>query len=152
MMAASSALSFGLHYSVMCADAFPFTTAARVDMLAAGVPAEVRAPFTFRSYLDLCPVWKVPASPPATVQPVQSPLAALVLSGQIDPVTPPAWGKRAADSLSASFRFELRGEGHGEFITRCGNALLSRVLDAPDTAPTSPCLAAEQDVQIAVRR
>lgn len=154
MMAANgpTSMSMGLHYSVMCADAFPLTSAAKIEMQAAGLPAELKPAFTLSSYLDLCPTWNVPASPAAALQPVSSGIPSMVLSGQIDPVTPPAWGQHAAETLSKHVRFELMGEGHGIFITPCGSQLLAGFLADPLSLPPSACVAGERALAFGIHR
>ena len=136
----------------MCADALPFTTAAKIEMRAAGVPPEVKEAFTMRGYHDLCPRWKVPASPTGFNEPVSSTLPTLILSGELDPATPPAWSQHAARSLPRSVRFELKGESHGIFITACGSQLMASFLDDPTRPPPASCVSNRPGLQLAIQR
>jgi pimeloyl-ACP methyl ester carboxylesterase len=141
---AGEAISMGLHYSVMCADALPLTSTARIEERAATLPPALKAPFTLGSYPELCQAWNVPPSPAGALQPVGSGVPTLVLSGQIDPVTPPDWGKHAAETLTHNVRFELTGEGHGIFLTSCGSQLLGAYLADPTQPPPASCVANER--------
>jgi pimeloyl-ACP methyl ester carboxylesterase len=150
--AGPSAIAYGLHYSVMCADAFPFTSVPKIDLASAALPESLREVLAARSYLEVCPLWKVPPSPPALIRPVTSPLPTLLLSGQIDPVTPPSWARHAAETLSTSTTLELKGVSHATFVTACGSRLLADFFESPSTPPASACLAALAELQYSIRR
>ncbi len=60
-----------------------------------------------------CPVWHVPAPPPSERQPVKVDVPTLLLSGSYDWLTPPSWGKSAAQNLPVSRHIVFRGQGHG---------------------------------------
>ena len=78
-----------------------------------------------------------------------SDVPALILAGELDPITPPAYGELAAQTLSRSYFFELRGLGHGVLAAqssetarpRCAMQLLSSFVDDPLRPPDSGCLA-----------
>jgi pimeloyl-ACP methyl ester carboxylesterase len=154
MGGAAAAISYGLHFSVMCADYFPFTSRATIEARAAQISAELRPALSSLSipYIDRCGVWGVPPSPAALARPVASDKPALVLTGAIDPATPPAWARKAAQTLSASHLLELRGVGHGVFPTACGSAALGAFLDKPAEKPAPACLGTLTDVQLKVQR
>lgn len=78
------------------------------------------------------PRWRVPA---------RSDLPVLLLSGEYDPITPPAWRERAAEGLSRAYGFTLPGTGHAA-IGRgaCPAALIRAFLDAPTRAPDGTCV------------
>ena len=64
------------------------------------------------------------------------------MAGEYDPVTPPAWAKRAAQSLSKSFFFEYPGMGHGVSTDKsCPREMLIAFVQNPTTAPDSACIA-----------
>jgi pimeloyl-ACP methyl ester carboxylesterase len=147
-----ASMSMGLHYSVMCADALPLTSAAQIEARSATLPPALKAPFTLGSYIELCQAWNVPVSPAGALQPINSGVPSLVLSGQIDPVTPPDWGKHAAATLSHNVRFELPGEGHGIFLSACGSQLLAGYLGDPTQPPPSGCVANERALVFKIYR
>ena len=53
-------------------------------------------------------------------EPVASAVPALLLSGELDPVTPPSWGEDARRTLTHSLHVVVPGMGHGALGTGCG--------------------------------
>ena len=51
--------------------------------------------------------------------------AALVLSGEVDPVTPPVWGESVVKHLSHGKHLIVPSTGHGVVMTPCGNRIVS---------------------------
>jgi pimeloyl-ACP methyl ester carboxylesterase len=134
----------GMYLSVVCADDAPFTTRGAIDAAAASIPADLRRYLRSADPLEACMLWNVPASPATANQAVASPLPTLVLSGEIDPVTPPAYARGAAASLPAAFLFELVGLSHAVFGDPCARALIRDFLAHPETRPAEACVAALQ--------
>jgi pimeloyl-ACP methyl ester carboxylesterase len=66
--------------------------------------------------------------------PLHSDIPTLLLSGEADPVTPPADAERAAVGLTRHRHLILKGEGHGQLSTGCVPRLMADFLDsaAPD--------------------
>ncbi len=65
---------------------------------------------------------------------LRSDIPTLLLSGEADPVTPPADAERAARGLAHHRHLVLSGEGHGQLATGCVPRLMAEFLDtaAPD--------------------
>ena len=61
-----------------------------------------------------------------------SDVPSLLLSGEADPVTPPADAERLARGLARHRHLVLAGEGHGQLATGCVPRLMAAFLDAPD--------------------
>jgi pimeloyl-ACP methyl ester carboxylesterase len=93
---------------------------------------------------DLCRSYGITSTDPKTTQPVTSSIPTLVLAGEYDPITPPAWGQLAAKTLSHSFFFQFPGSGHGELFGRhdCAIALTASFLADPSKKPDATCVAA----------
>jgi pimeloyl-ACP methyl ester carboxylesterase len=79
-----------------------------------------------------CSEWGVAALPEAYFAPVNSAVPSLVLSGNLDPVTPPAWGQLVADQLSQSLHIVVPGAGHGVSSLGCMPRLIAEFLDSLD--------------------
>jgi pimeloyl-ACP methyl ester carboxylesterase len=80
-----------------------------------------------------CPVWRVPTALAAERQAVQSDLPVLLMSGGYDWLTPPAWGRAAAKSLSLSRHVIFRAQGHGVTAQDpCAARLRDEFFEAPD--------------------
>jgi pimeloyl-ACP methyl ester carboxylesterase len=61
--------------------------------------------------------------------PLRSEIPTLLLSGEADPVTPPADAERAASGLTHHRHLVLSGEGHGQVATGCVPKLMAEFLD-----------------------
>ena len=61
--------------------------------------------------------------------PLYSDVPVLLLSGEADPVTPPADAERAARGLERRRLLVLAGEGHGQLATGCVPRLMAQFLD-----------------------
>ena len=72
---------------------------------------------------------------------MKSDVPTLVVSGEFDPMTPPAWAEDAAKTLSKSFYFNVPRAGHGATISEdCPRSILLAFLDNPTQKPDSACL------------
>ena len=88
-----------------------------------------------------CQLWHVQPVPAAQRQPVTSAIPTLILAGEYDPATPPAYGQLAAQTLSRSYFFLFPGTGHGVVGRNyCANSMFLAFLENPNRAPDSTCL------------
>jgi pimeloyl-ACP methyl ester carboxylesterase len=135
--------SEGMYYSVQCHEEMPFSDDAEVA--AAIENASVLQDYFIHGFeMDrtMCRIWKVHEASNNENKPVQSDIPTLVLAGQYDPITPPAWGQQAAESLSNSFFYEFPGFGHGVSIDdACPESITQAFLNNPVAAPDTTCLA-----------
>jgi hypothetical protein len=73
---------------------------------------------------------------------VESDVPSLILAGDYDPITPPAWGRRAAQTLEKSFFFQFPGIGHGaSFSHPCPEAITVAFVQDPTREPDASCMA-----------
>jgi pimeloyl-ACP methyl ester carboxylesterase len=115
----------GMHFSVVCAEDVPRLAQAS-DRPGADFGNSLAA-----LYRDVCASWprgEVPAGfytlPPA-------PAATLVLSGGLDPVTPPRHGARVASALGSKARHVVvPNAGHGVMALGCMRDVLYRFVEA----------------------
>ncbi len=139
-------VSHGMYNSVQCAEDVPFGTPAQLNAALAEHP-ELSAAFggaAADDIFDLCQDWGTRPADAVENEPVHSDIPALILGGQYDPVTPPAWGQMAAETLSRSFFFELPGAGHGASLTEeCPRSVLLAFLDRPTARPEASCIQQE---------
>ena len=61
--------------------------------------------------------------------PVKSDVPVLVLSGEVDPVTPPVWGESVVKHLSHGKHIIVPSTGHGVVMTPCGNRVVSDFIE-----------------------
>ncbi len=121
----SSRLATGMHLSVVCAEDMP-----RLAASADKPGAEFGTTFA-RNYEKLCAVWPRGAVPTAFYTLVKSESPVLMLSGGIDPVTPPRHGERVAKALGPMARHVVvANAGHGVMAIGCMRDVVFRFIDA----------------------
>ncbi len=133
--------SRGMYYSVRCAESnaylAPYGTVG-------GVHAEVTKMFSpsVETAKRSCEVWDVEPLSDARYTPVTNDVPVLVLSGELDPVTPPENGETVADVLPHAYAYTFPGVGHGAFgKNACSYAIVAQFLAEPTRAPDAACLA-----------
>jgi pimeloyl-ACP methyl ester carboxylesterase len=126
-----------------CRDEVPFESREEATALASELPRQLLT-FDFHSPLfifDLCELWESGVAGSVEDGPVVSGIPTLVLAGQYHPVTPPAWGRLAAETLRNSFFYEFPGIGHGAMRSNaCALAIGLQFLDNPTTEPDASCI------------
>ncbi|MDP3671565.1 MAG: alpha/beta fold hydrolase [Telluria sp.] len=124
-----------LYLSVVCAEDYPRLTP---QLLAADTEGSfMSAPVTAR-VAALCDVIKVPAV--AYRAPARIDAPALLLSGALDPVTPPRRAEAAAKSMAHAQQLVVAHAGHGISHLGCAPRLLREFLDQPQQAVAAECL------------
>jgi pimeloyl-ACP methyl ester carboxylesterase len=103
--------SVGLAHAVLCNEETPFNDAAAMAAAERGVDPRLLPAMTADPRGSSCP-WDEPPVDPIENQPVHSDVPVLVLAGEYDSSTPPAWNQLAASTLSRSTYVEFRGFGH----------------------------------------
>lgn len=144
--------ALGMSTSVQCAEEVPFNTAQDAYSAAQGVQAQIAAffPESVRYLFTVCQGWTGLAPDPRENQPVTSDIPALVLAGEFDPITPPAWGRMTAGHLSHAYFYEFPGNGH--WVTRSSRCALSMALafwEDPSAAPDAACLQSQSSLRFA---
>jgi pimeloyl-ACP methyl ester carboxylesterase len=147
--AANAALgsdSVGMFYSVTCSESTltPQAIPAAVQM----VEPEMRHYFltSLQSDYANCQLWHVQPVPAAQWQPVTSAIPTLILAGEYDPATPPAYGMLAARTLSKNYFFLFPGMGHGVVGRNfCPTSMFRDFLELPTSKPDTTCMSAVQE-------
>jgi pimeloyl-ACP methyl ester carboxylesterase len=142
---ADRAVAHGVHYSLLCREEAPFNdpadALARADELHPAIQEWMGWP---PADLSICDAWDVGIADPIENQPVTSNVPTLVFAGRFDPITPPAWGRLAAETLSQSHFYEFPNIGHGVMrANRCALEMGLSFLADPTEAPDSTCLTEE---------
>ena len=123
-------LSVGVNFAVVCAEDVPFWT------------AESRAEFA-KSYLGRtwmqsaeasCAVWQTPAVDVAYTQPLQTATPVLLLSGGLDPVTPPAWAELAMSQMPNARHLVAPHATHIVASQSCAPKLISQFISQQSAA------------------
>ena len=115
----------GMHFSVICAEDFP-----RLSQAVDRPGVDFGDSFSVL-YRDVCAGWPRGEVPAAFYTLSPAPAATLVLSGGLDPVTPPRHGARVATALGAKARHVIvPNAGHGVMALGCMRDVLYRFVDA----------------------
>jgi pimeloyl-ACP methyl ester carboxylesterase len=91
----------------------------------------------------ICSVWPRGTLPDGYHDPVRSDVPVLLVSGEVDPVTPPAWARAAARKLSSSRMVTLAGTSHLG-ANRCVTGLMERFIESGKTKGLDTSCATEQ--------
>lgn len=122
-----SGLAQGMHLSVICAEDMP--------LLDRTGPAGEFGASTADLYRRACADWPRGDVSAAFYRLPAAPVPVLLLSGEIDPVTPPRHAQRAAQALGSRARHVLLSQsGHGVMALACVRDLVFRFVDAADDA------------------
>ena len=123
--------SFGMRLSVTCAEDIPRYQSAMIER-AAGI-----APFR-RLFIDefakACEVWPKGKMATDFDQPVKSDKPVLILSGGLDPVTPPVHGDEVKKTLTNAVHFIAPNVGHGVSHKGCAPKLVKKFIETASTA------------------
>ncbi|MBX3620979.1 MAG: alpha/beta fold hydrolase [Rhizobacter sp.] len=119
-------LAMGMHFSVVCSEDLArlaqSTDAPGADFGADGV----------RLYQRACAGWPRGELPAAFYSVPATPVATLLLSGGLDPATPPRHGERVARALGPKARHVVvPNAGHGVMGLGCMPELMQRFIDTP---------------------
>jgi pimeloyl-ACP methyl ester carboxylesterase len=82
--------------------------------------------------LAQCEVWPRGRRPGDFNAPVQSDRPVLLLSGELDPVTPPRYGEAVVEHLPNGRHMVARGQGHNVMATGCLPRLMARFVATAD--------------------
>ena len=131
----------GMHYSIWCREEMAFESLEEAYALAAELPPVLSDYFAGAYDWDVCASWQAGVADPVENEAVVSDIPTLVLSGRYDPVTPPAWGKMAAETLSNSFVYEFPNLAHGAMRSnQCALEIALQFLDDPTVEPDTSCM------------
>jgi pimeloyl-ACP methyl ester carboxylesterase len=119
-------ITFGMQLSVICAedaDRLRVDPADADTLLGTGFVANL---------LAQCEVWPRGRRPADFNDPVQSDRPVLLLSGQLDPVTPPRYGAAVVRHLPNGRHLVAPGQGHNVFGSGCAPRLVGKFIATAD--------------------
>jgi len=117
--------SQGLYFAIVCAEDAPFFDAAAVEREAKG---SWFGPYMGQEVLAVCKDWPRASLPDGYREAVASDVPTLLLSGELDPVTPPAWAEEAKRTLRNSLHVVVPGVGHNTLAADCARTLMLELL------------------------
>ncbi|MEZ4511469.1 MAG: alpha/beta fold hydrolase [Chloroflexota bacterium] len=136
--------SEGMYNSVICRDEYAFASEAEAEAeIAANIPEPLQtglALTTFQLY-ETCSYWGAGVAAAVENEAVVSDIPTLVLVGEYDPATPPAWARLTVETLANGYLFELPGGGHSLLSTnQCAIDLMEAFWEEPWVEPNGRCV------------
>lgn len=145
-MVISGGLSTGALFTYFCQDEVPFDSQQETN--AALNEADLSVPMLDGSWISLgdqsyqlCTMWKLSAADPIENEPVVSDEPLLILTGSLDPITPPENGDVVAANFPNSQLVEFTAQGHDPASNdpECGNPAIAQFLDDPAAPLDATC-------------
>jgi pimeloyl-ACP methyl ester carboxylesterase len=133
-------MSLGMRFSVLCTEDAGRLTASDVERETANT---VFGSHLLGPQIAACERWPKGTVEPTFYDPVVSAVPALVLSGDLDPVTPPTWGAEVVKHLSHGRHIVMPATGHGVIGTACGLRLIEDFVEHASSADLDTSCVAE---------
>lgn len=127
----SEVMAQGMFLSVTCSEDY---TRFSAEEAAARAEGTFLGTTVYTSRWSPCRYWPRKEMPEAYYEPVQSDKPVLILSGDLDPVTPPSWGEQVAQTLPNSRTLVAPGVGHGVTPQGCAMRLVDEFINAADAS------------------
>ncbi len=118
-----SGINYAMHYAVVCNEDYPLyqhKNAAESNLF-------LNAQMVQR-YSEICSLWPKATLPDNYWQPVASDVPVLILSGAVDPVTPPLWGQFVQKSLPNAVHLIAPGGHHIVTMEGCMSQLIAQFI------------------------
>jgi len=121
----TESIAQGMELSVVCAEDFPLFPAAEEPADPSGQPASLMGDSMIRASRIQCDIWPRGEVPDDFHEPVISDKPTLLLSGELDPVTPPEYAEKVKSGFSNSRHLIAAGQGHSVTGRGCLGELVS---------------------------
>jgi pimeloyl-ACP methyl ester carboxylesterase len=134
--------ALGMQMAVQCAEEIPFNAVEEAFLAAQNVQPQIAAffPQNVQPLFEVCREWTAAMPDPRENEPVHSDIPSLILAGEVDPITPPEWGRMVESDLANAYFYEF--PGHGHWVTRSSSCALQMSLafwDDPSVDPGFVC-------------
>lgn len=117
-------MAMGMHASVVCGE--------DIHRITPAMREQAKTSYVGKTMLESleasCSVWKVPPVDANFSEPIKSDIPTLLLSGEIDPATPPSWGELAMEKLTNAKHFVAPYATHGVAYQSCANNLVAELV------------------------
>ena len=110
-------MALGMHNAVVCTEDSPYFEGENVSLNE--LEATYIGPMQLDSLEAICSVWPKGVLDDEFKTPVATDVPVLLLSGEADPVTPPAYADLAAVDMENALHLTGRKQGHGQAIVGC---------------------------------
>lgn len=116
----------GLHMNIICNEDFPKITP---EALTADADNSFGGDITHNAMLTACPLWPQYRPGKAFYQPVTANIPTLILSGELDPVTPPSNAEFSDQTLANSHHIVVKHTGHTVAMTTCASDIINEFMN-----------------------
>ena len=144
LMARREAVSMGMQLSVQCNEEYAFNSLEEYEAMLADYPrlqGFLEDALVGKPGFAVCERWDSGRAGPIENKAVVSNVPTLVMAGEFDPITPPAWARHAAETLSNSTVVEYAGVGHGAGVVEgCPRDMLLAFLNDPTGTLDDTCV------------
>jgi pimeloyl-ACP methyl ester carboxylesterase len=130
-----SGIAEGMGYSVLCAEDAPFID---LDEAARGNANTYLGSQQTELLKRVCQTWPRGSVPDGYKEPVTSDRPVLLLSGELDPVTPPENGEAAARTLPNSLHLVGKGQGHNIIYRGCLPSIATAFIESGSVQGLNP--------------
>jgi len=138
--AMADALSMGMHNAVVCTEDVPFFEVG--EDTRGALERTYIGPVLLEALEAICSVWPAGVIDEGFREPLETAVPTLLLSGDADPITPPAYAEEAAVELGNAAHLIGRGQGHGLAPRGCVPGILADFVAAASvTALDTGCMA-----------
>lgn len=123
-------LAGGMHHAIVCTEDVPRMSVSDIDASRDTYLGTVLVDALFASCAD----WPAGRLDADFFEPLSSDLPTLILSGEADPITPPAYGNRVAESLTSVRHIVNPGQAHMQSPLGCVPIVMAQFIDTADPA------------------
>ena len=120
-------MNYGMHNAVVCTEDIPFLSERERD------PSRLTDTYLGADQLNvlltMCNRWPQGEYDPDIKDDFTTDRPTLVLSGELDPITPPEYGAEVAAALPNALHIVARGQGHGVLARGCIPRLIARFVE-----------------------
>jgi pimeloyl-ACP methyl ester carboxylesterase len=132
-------LASGMQNTVICSEDEPLFATSSIDR--ERIARTYQGADQLDALAEICKLWPRGPVDADLHAALRSDIPTLLLSGEVDPVTPPADAERAARGLAHHRLLVLNGEGHGQLATGCIPRLMATFLETANAeALDASCL------------
>ncbi|MBT5218141.1 MAG: alpha/beta fold hydrolase [Woeseia sp.] len=128
--ALSESINIGMHNAVVCTEDAPFFAGESVTQEA--LETTYIGPLQLDALSAICSVWPAGVLDDGFKEPVSSDIPVLLLSGEYDPITPPAYGDAAALEFDNFTHLTGAKQGHGQAPRGCMSNIIGDFVASAD--------------------
>ncbi|MEM6531807.1 MAG: alpha/beta hydrolase [Myxococcota bacterium] len=134
----ANSFAYGMHNAVVCSEDAPIFK--RTPELEAALESTYLGAELMEYMGSACRYWPVGIVDDDFRTPITAENPILLLSGELDPITPPVDAERLAQTLVRGTHIVAKGQGHGVAGVGCIPRLMSEFIDAPDRSLDTECV------------